>query len=199
MAVLFIPYTYGDEVTVGDEIGPLGYYKCKKCKKLSLHVMEEGTLQKHIDGIIPAGRKHKSYIIECNKCGSFFVPKAGKESELYELIEQYPASIDFEQIESKVSDYYSNDSHIYINPDVAIEQFPKNCVDAIAKDKPKNYQKAVFDSAFAFIYNKEWSKSTMGKAEKKVNTLTTLIMIGIVILIIGAIAGIVALVRGLSK
>ena len=199
MAVILIPYTYGDKVTVGDKVGPLGYLKCKKCKKLALHIMEEGTLQKHIDGFIPAGRKHESYVIECNRCGNFSIPKVGKEGELYELIKQYPANIDFEQIESLVSDFYSNDSHVYLSPDAAIEQFPKNCVDAIAKNKPKNYQKAVFDSAFAFIYNKEWRKSAMGKMDRKVNILTAIIMIGIVALIIGAIAGIAAIIRNLSK
>lgn len=197
MAVLFIPYTYGDEVTVSDEIGPLGYYKCSKCKKMSLHLMEEGTLQKHVDGFIPAGRKRNSYLIECTKCKKFFIPKAGKEADLFELTKQYPTNIDFEEIESEVSEFYSNKHHNYTNPDEAINQFPKDCVNAIAKEKPKKHQKAVFDSATAFIYNKEWRKSTMGKIEKKANTLTALIMIGIATLIIGAIAGIVALIRNL--
>ena len=197
MAVLFIPYTYGDEVAVSDEIGPLGYFKCGKCKKMSLHVMEEGTLQKHIDGFIPAGRRRKTYLIECEKCGKFSVPKDGKEESLLELINQYPAQIDFEQIESEVSEFYSSDSCNYANPDEAIERFSKDCVSAIAKDKPVKYRKAVSDAATAFIYNKEWHKSTMGKIEKKANILTALIMIGIVALIIGVIVGIVALINNL--
>ena len=79
--ILFIPYTYGDEVVIEDELGPLGYVKCSKCKKMSLYTMGEGTLQKRIDSIIPAGRKRKSYIIQCHKCKAFFLPKVGREEE----------------------------------------------------------------------------------------------------------------------
>ena len=199
MVPIFIPYTYGDEVVINDEIGPLGYCKCSKCKKMSLHMMGEGTLQKRVDGFIPAGRKHKSYIIECKKCGNFFIPKPGKEEELIELAKKYPADIDFYQIESEVSDFYSENSKNYHTPDAAIEHFPTDCASALAKGKSQDYQKAVFDSAKAFIYNQAWRKSTMGKIEKKANILTAIIMIGIVALIIGAIAGIAALVRNLSK
>lgn len=199
MIPVFIPYTVGDKVNVGAEIGPIGYFKCKKCKKMALYIMEEGTLQNHIDGFIPMGRKRKSYIIECKRCGNFFTPKDGKEYELIKLTEKYPANIDFEEIENEISELYEKDKSKYTSPDIAIKQFPKDCVNIIAKGKPEKYQKAVFDSAVAHIYNKEWRKSTMGKIEKKANIITALIMIGIVLLIIGAIAGISALIRNASK
>lgn len=199
MTTILIPYTYGDKVTAGEEIGPIGYFKCKKCKKMSLHVMEDGTLQKNIDGFIPAGRKRKSYVVECNKCGRFFIPKPEKEDYLVELAKHNPKRKDFEQIEFEVSEYYSKNSKDYTNPDMAIEQFPNNCVKAIAKDEPRKYQQAVFESATAFIYNKAWRKSTAGKEEKLINIIATLIFILIVVLIILALAGLGSLISNLSK
>ena len=165
--MLFVPYSYGDKFESLDEYGSIGDIKCGKCGKMANFALQTGTLQNHIDGVFPAGRKRKTYIIKCNKCGAIFIPHDDKIDELIESTKKYPASFDFDALEEEVEKAYKDKTEVYLTSEQELERFPLDCVEKLAKDKPKEYQDAVREVATAFIFNKEWPKTKAGKKERR--------------------------------
>lgn len=182
--MLLIPYSYGDKFESTDDYGSVGYIKCSKCGKMANFTLQTGTLQNHIDGVLPAGRKRDTYVLECSKCGSLFIPHDDKVDSFIELTKKFPASFDFDEMEEKVAEAYANKTEVYLAPEQELERFPLDCVNKLAKNESKKYQDAVREVATAFVFNKEWPKTKSGKREKRwSNTKKTVRLLWMVFII----------------
>ena len=126
--MLFIPYTVGDKFELLEDCGSIGYIKCSKCGKMANFMLKSGTLQNHVDGVIPLGRKRKTFIIECSECEGKFVPHEDKIDYFIKLTEELPADIDYDDLERDVANAFENKTDFYLTPEQALENFPKLCV-----------------------------------------------------------------------
>lgn len=173
--MILVPYTVGNKFNETDDLGSIGYIKCNQCGKIANFRLKKGTLQNKMDGVIPLGRKHETYMIQCRNCNSNYIPKEEKLDQMIELTKNYPASFDHEMIEKEIDKLYKNKTEIYLTGEQAITQFPILCEEKLASKKSKAFQNAVKEAAVAYIYNIEWPKTIAGKKEERaIKTKTTL-------------------------